>query len=48
MGTALEKGEGGEMDAEDGGGGGVDGAKRAGEIRVRRLFCIPVLAHRSL
>ena len=50
MGTALEGGEGGEMDAEGGGdgGGGACGVKRVGEERVRKLFRVHELAHRSL
>ena len=40
---ALEGG--GELDAEDGGGGGGE-AKCIREGRVRRLFCIHELTHR--
>ena len=36
------------MDAEDGGGSGVDGAKRIGKVTVRRWFRIHGMAHRSL
>ena len=41
---------GGEMDAEDGGDGkgGDCGVKRVGEERVRKLFRVHELAHRSL
>ena len=46
MGKVLEEGEGGEIDAEDGGGGGVDVAKHIGKVRVRRWFRIHGMAHR--
>ena len=47
MGMVFEGGEeeGDELDAE--GGGGVNGAKRVGEGRVRRLVCIHELAHKE-
>ena len=48
MGKELEEREGGKMDAEDGGGSGVDGAKRIGKVTVRRWPRIHGMAHRSL
>ena len=50
-GTALEPGEGGELDTGLRGGVvgiGVGGAKCVGDWRVRWLFCIHELVHRSL
>ena len=45
MGTALEKGEGGKLDTEVGGGGRWIKTRRGGSQKV---FCIHELAHKSL
>ena len=48
MGTALEEGEGGELNGGGGGRGKFGEAKHVGEGRFRRLFQVHALAYESL